>query len=149
MKHLSLIICLSALFLSKASAQKPIKASQARLFGGQVVWIDDYVIDIKVASSSRVYIILGNLNPDSCITVILSGKGAYKKAMRLKKRTIAQAKGRIKIANGKLWMTVTDFRRLKIPNCNCFLGDKNPDVLVDTVAFPNEKKELKKPESNR
>jgi hypothetical protein len=106
---------------------------------GQVVWIYGYVIDIKRISSSRGDITLSDSTPDSCVTVILSGKGAYKNAIRLQKRAIAEAKGRIKITNGKPWMTVTDFRRLKMLDCTCLLSEKKTDVLVDTVAFPNER----------
>jgi len=133
------------LFLSKTLAQGTIKESRARSFEGRVVWIDDYVMKIRVISQSRVYITIGNFNSDSCVTVILSGNRAYKNALRLKKRTIAEVKGHIEIINGSPWITVTDFRRIRIPNCNCLLADKKADVVVDTVAFPNEKKLFKKP----
>lgn len=149
MKCLSLIVCLIVLFLSKTLAQSPIKASRARSFVGRVVWIDDYVMKIRVISPSRVYITIGNFDPDSCFNVILSGNGAYENALRLKKRTIAEAKGHIEIINGRPWMTVTDFRRLRIPNCNCLLADEKADGIVDTVAFPNEKKLFKKPGEKR
>jgi hypothetical protein len=62
--------------------------------------------------------------PDSYVTIILQGKGAFKLAKSLKSY-IVDAKGHIEFINGKPFMTVTDFRRIKVFNCNYEAGDPN------------------------
>jgi hypothetical protein len=124
MKYLTLVVVFVGLFTSKLYAQG-YRANVIREAKGQLISVADSVKKIRVINSSRVYMTLGLGVPDSCVTVILQGKGAYKLAESLKPY-IVDAKGYIELINGKPFMTVTDFRRITVFNCNCQAGD--PDI---------------------
>jgi hypothetical protein len=128
MKNLITTLLFVLLLVTKIFAQENITTKDARKFKGQLVWVWDSVKTIRIISPIRVYMTLGTGVSDSCVTVILEGKGAVKNAKSLKPY-MPEIKGRIEIIGDKPFITVTDFKRIKVPYCNC--GEKgDPNILT-------------------
>ena len=134
MKYLIPIVVFIGLCTNLLLAQPPIGVSHARNFKGQLVYIGDTIKKVRVITPSRVYITLGKGVPDSCVTVILTGKGAKAKAKSLMPY-IVSAKGHIALIGGKPYMTVSDFKRIGRAYCSCLRGD--PQIDIDNTNDPS------------